>query len=52
MTELLLARGEMAMPFAFPIVFAVAGMGTLILFVFAEAAFREDTLSCRYRKSP
>ena len=41
MTELLLARGQMAMFFAFHIVFAVAGMGMPVLMVVAEAAFRK-----------
>jgi cytochrome d ubiquinol oxidase subunit I len=37
-TELLLARAQMAMLFAFHIVFAVAGMGMPLLMVIAEAA--------------
>ncbi len=36
MTELLLARAQMAMMFAFHIVFAVAGMGMPVLMVIAE----------------
>jgi len=38
LTELLLARAQMAMFFAFHIVFAVAGMGMPLLMVIAEAA--------------
>lgn len=38
MTELLVARAQMAMFFAFHIVFAVAGMGMPLLMVIAEAA--------------
>jgi len=38
MDELLLARAQMAMLFAFHIVFAVAGMGMPLLMVIAEAA--------------
>lgn len=38
MNELLLARAQMAMLFAFHIVFAVAGMGMPLLMVMAEAA--------------
>src|SRR5512134_3458040 len=38
MEELLLARAQMAMLFAFHIVFAVAGMGMPVLMVVAEAA--------------
>jgi len=38
LTELLLARAQMAMLFAFHIVFAVAGMGMPLLMVIAEAA--------------
>src|SRR4030066_865105 len=41
MTGLLLAPGQMAMFFAFHIVFAVAGMGMPVLMVGAEAAFRK-----------
>ncbi|MBI5575463.1 MAG: cytochrome ubiquinol oxidase subunit I [Deltaproteobacteria bacterium] len=40
MTELALARAQMAMMFAFHIVFAVAGMGMPLLMVIAEAAHR------------
>lgn len=40
MTELVLARAQMAMMFAFHIVFAVAGMGMPLLMVIAEAAHR------------
>ena len=38
MTELVMARAQMAMLFAFHIVFAVAGMGMPLLMVIAEAA--------------
>ena len=41
MTELLLARAQMAMLFAFHIIFAVAGMGMPVLMVVAEATFRK-----------
>lgn len=41
MTELLFARGRMAMLFAFQIVFSVAGMGMPILMVVAETAGRK-----------
>jgi cytochrome d ubiquinol oxidase subunit I len=41
LTELSLARGQMAMFFAFHIVFAVAGMGMPVLMVVAEAAYRK-----------
>ncbi len=41
MSELLLARAQMAMLFAFHILFAVAGMGMPVLMVVAEAAFRK-----------
>jgi len=40
-SELLLARSQMAMLFAFHIVFAVAGIGMPVLMVVAEAAFRK-----------
>jgi cytochrome d ubiquinol oxidase subunit I len=40
LTELTLARAQMAMMFAFHIVFAVAGMGMPLLMVIAEAAHR------------
>ena len=40
MTELVLARAQMAMLFAFHIVFAVAGMGMPVLMVIAEGAHR------------
>lgn len=40
MTELALARAQMAMMFAFHIIFAVAGMGMPLLMVIAEAAHR------------
>ncbi|MBF8257949.1 MAG: ythA, partial [Actinobacteria bacterium] len=40
MTELELARAQMAMMFAFHIIFAVAGMGMPLLMVIAEAAHR------------
>jgi len=39
MTELILARAQMAMFFAFHILFAVAGMGMPVLMVLAEGAF-------------
>jgi len=39
-TELMLARAQMAMLFAFHIVFAVAGMGMPVLMVIAESAHR------------
>jgi hypothetical protein len=44
LTELLLARGQIAMLFAFPIVFAVGVMGMPIL--------KRDSLSGRYRRTP
>jgi cytochrome d ubiquinol oxidase subunit I len=40
LTELVLARAQMAMMFAFHIIFAVAGMGMPLLMVIAEAAHR------------
>ena len=46
MTERILARGQMAMFFAFPIVFAVAGMGMPMPMVVAEA------LNGRPRRKP
>lgn len=42
MSELLLARAQMAMLFAFHILFAVAGMGMPVLMVIAEAAYRKS----------
>jgi len=41
LTQLLFARGQMAMLFAFHIIFAVAGMGMPVLMVVAEAAGRK-----------